>query len=248
MPAPWYEGHISRIEKVTAATWRFWVAMPEGQCLDFRAGQFVTMDLPIHERKVKRWRSYSIASPPHQNRELEFCIVRLEGGAASQYFFEEVEVGTPIRFRGPSGKFVLPEPVDRDLVFICTGTGVAPFRSMLTDLHHHRKAHRRIHLIFGTRYAEGILYRDEFEQLLRELPDFRYSMALSREPDLQPETFPFPVRRGYVHPWYLQEYASPRPDIDFYLCGWRNMIDEALDHLSVRLGYEKTQIHFELYG
>ncbi len=248
MPASWYDGHISRIENVTANTWRFWVALPKGQTLDFRAGQFVTMDLPIHERKVKRWRSYSIASPPHQSSELEFCIVRLEGGAASRYFFEEVKVGTPIRFKGPNGKFVLSEPVVRDLVLICTGTGVAPFRSMLLDLQHRGGSYRTIHLIFGTRYAEGILYRSEFEQLLGDLPRFRYSVALSREPALRKEDFSFPVQKGYLHALYLKEYAAARRDVDFYLCGWRNMIDEALENLSDKLGYEKSQIHFELYG
>lgn len=248
MSIPWYDGHISRIEKVTETTWRFWVTMPGGRSLAFRAGQFVTMDLPIHERKAKRWRSYSIASPPQEGRELEFCIVRLEGGAASRYFFEEVRVGTPIRFRGPQGKFVLPEPVERDLVFICTGTGVAPFRSMLLDLWRRAVPYRQIHLIFGTRHAEGILYREEFEQLLCDMPRFRYSVALSRDKDISPEAFSFPVYHGYVHDLYLQEYGPQRPEVDFYLCGWRRMIDEARENLSLNMGYDKSRIHFELYG
>ncbi|RMG87830.1 MAG: oxidoreductase [Bacteroidetes bacterium] len=243
----WYDSKVVRIEEVTPQTRRFWVEVESEEPLNFKAGQFVTMDLPIHERRNKRWRSYSIANPPTGGRELEFCIVRLEGGAATRYFFEEVRVGTPIRFKGPSGTFTLPEKVETDLVFIGTGTGVAPFRSMLWDLAGQNKPHKNIHLIFGTRYREGILYQEEWAELSEKMPGFAYSVALSREKDL-PELPGGAVRSGYVHQFYLDRYKDVRPDIDFYICGWSNMIDEAVENLLLKLGYDKKQIHYELYG
>ncbi|NJL76697.1 MAG: hypothetical protein HC892_18430, partial [Saprospiraceae bacterium] len=117
------------------------------EIVSFKAGQFVTMDLPIHEKRLKRLRSYSIASAPSNDNILEFCIVQLEGGMATNYFFNEVNVGTSILFKPPSGVFILPEPITKDLVFICTGTGVAPFRSMLFDIFNHKKPHQKLHLI-----------------------------------------------------------------------------------------------------
>lgn len=245
----WYDSTVVRIEDDAPGVRRFWLQAPEQETIEFKAGQFVTMDLPIHEKRLKRWRSYSIANSPSDGNLLEFCIVHLEGGAASDYFFGQVQVGDAIRFKGPDGNFVLPADLSqRDLVFVCTGTGVAPFRSMLLDIAERQAPYKSIHLIFGTRYAAGILYRDEFERMMREMPNFSYSVALSREENIRPENFPFPVSKGYVHQVYLDAYPKIHPELDLYLCGWSNMIDDAVANLLVKLGCEKSRIHYELYG
>ncbi len=235
----WHDATVARIEQATPTVRRFWLETEEP--LDFRAGQFVTFDLPIHERRQKRWRSYSIANAPNGGRLLEFCIVRLEDGAGTNFLFDEISVGSPIRFKGPDGAFCLPKNVEQDLVFICTGTGVAPFRSMVFDLKNSGRPHRNLHLIFGARREEDVLYRSEFESLAAQLPDFQYDVALSQSPD-------WPGWRGHVHQIYLEKYAVARPDVRFYLCGWSRMIDEAVANLLVKLGYGREQIVYELYG
>ncbi len=247
MPWKWYDAAVTKIEDQTANTKRFWLQMPEDAAFDFRAGQFVTLDLPIAEKRLQRWRSYSIANAPVKDEPLELCVVRLEGGAGTRYLFEDLQVGDQVRLKGPAGVFTLPKEIEYDLVLICTGTGVAPFRSMLKEIKQQAKQHRNIHLIFGTRHEAGILYREEFEQLRAELPNFRYSVALSREADLDSMRFDFPVYPGYVHQIYERCYPEPREDIRFYLCGWSNMIDEAKERL-LKLGYQEEQIIFELYG
>jgi ferredoxin-NADP reductase len=241
MPITWYDSIITRIETMAPNIRRFWVEVPVDGPFEFQAGQFVTMDLPIGDKRLQRWRSYSIANAPDGTNVLEFCIVNTGTGAGTRYLFEDVGVGSILRFKGPDGAFVLPPAIERDLVFICTGTGVAPFRSMLFDLKNSGRPHRKLHLIFGTRTAESILYRDEFEALAADWPDFRYDVVLSRQPD-------WPSHRGYVHQVYLEQYAEPRPDVGFYICGWANMIDEAVANLLIRLKYERTQVHYELYG
>ncbi|MCB0619834.1 MAG: hypothetical protein KDC43_14400 [Saprospiraceae bacterium] len=241
MPWKWYDSQVIRIEDESPNTKRFWVEISGDEPLDFQAGQFVTMDLPIHEKRLKRWRSYSIANAPDGSNVLEFCIVLLPGGLATEYFFNEVKPGTTIRFKGPDGTFVLKEPLDREIVMVCTGTGVAPFRSMLWDIHRRQLAFRSIHLIFGARFEKGILYRRELEEFARLWPNFTYDIALSREPE-------WPGYRGYVHQIYLDKYPEARPELDFYLCGWSNMIDDAVANLIVKLGIDKSQVHYELYG
>jgi ferredoxin-NADP reductase len=243
----WYDSKIIRIEDESSTTKRFWAKVENDEPLNFKAGQFVTMDLPIHEKRTKRWRSYSIANHPDGSNILEFCVVKLDGGLGTKYLFEEVKIGTNIRFKGPSGTFTLPENIEKDLVFICTGTGVAPFRSMLLDLIEQKKTHRNIHLIFGTRFDEGILYKEELKALEKKMPNFKYSIALSREKNL-PSLNGTEIRKGYVHQYYLDEYRDVTPDVDFYICGWSNMIDEAVENLILKLGYDKKQIHYELYG
>ena len=249
MGRKWYDSEIVKIEEQTPTTRRFWLQLPaQEEPFAFRAGQFITMDLPIGQKRLERWRSYSIANAPDNTNEVELCIVNLDGGSATSYLFDEARVGTPIRFKGPDGVFTLPATVDKDLVFVCTGTGVAPFRSMIWDLYRQGKTDLSIHLIFGTRYADGILYREEFEHLLQEMPNFRYSVALSREQAIDPDEFAFPVVSGYVHQVYQEAYGDVRDDIAFYLCGWSQMIDEATETLTEQMGYDQRQVIFELYG
>lgn len=241
MPTTWYNGHVKHIEPVSPHVRRFWVEMPELHRFDFTAGQFITMDLPIGDKRLQRWRSYSIASAPDGSNVLELCIVRSSEGAGTRYLFEEIAPGATLKFKGPDGGFVLPAQIDKDLVLIGTGTGVAPFRSMIRDLINSGRPHRKVHLIFGTRDEAGILYRDEFEALARETDWFRYEVALSRQSD-------WPGHKGHVHGIYMEQYQAVRSDVDFYLCGWSNMIDEAVANLMLKLGYDRSQIHYELYG
>ena len=238
MPWKWYEGEVIRIEDASSTTKRFWVKPDDN--IDFKAGQFVTMDLPISEKRLKRWRSYSIANAPSENGTLEFCIVRLEGGDATQYLFEEVKPGTKIKFKGPDGTFYLPQPIQRDIVMICTGTGVAPFRSMIHEIINKEIPTQKIHLIFGTRYEEGILYRNEFEKIAEEHSWFTYDVALSREAKWQGHS-------GYVHDVYMSRYDGSE-DIDYWICGWSKMIDDAVANLLLKLKVDKSRIHYELYG
>jgi ferredoxin-NADP reductase len=248
MPTTWYDAKVINIQPVSPNTRRFWVEIPELEAFQFKAGQFVTMDLPIGEKRLQRWRSYSIASAPSESNQLEFCIVRLDGGKATEYLFDHITVGSTLRFKGPDGAFVLPEAIDHDMVMVCTGTGIAPFRSMLQHIAQENIPHRKLHLIFGTRQVEGILYQSEFLELQKQLPNFHYSVALSREPNLDPANYPFDIQSGYVHSFYLNAYATPRSDVKFYLCGWQNMVDEAVLNLTEKLGYDKRHIITELYG
>ncbi len=241
MPTTWHDGIVRKISRIAPNVRNFQIEVPGLQSIDFQAGQFVTLDLPIGEKRLQRWRSYSIASAPNGSNHLELCIVNAPAGLGTTYLFEEIQEGDTLKFKGPDGGFILPEKIEKDLVFVCTGTGVAPFRSMILDLKKTGKTHRNLHLIFGTREESGILYREEFETLAREMPGFRYDVALSRQEN-------WSGSKGHVHQIYLDQYASPRPDLDFYLCGWSNMIDEAVANLLVQLKYERSQIHYELYG
>jgi ferredoxin-NADP reductase len=212
----------------------------ENPGLEFRAGQFITMDLPIGEKRLERWRSYSIASAPDAGQPFELCIVRSGSGAGTRYLFDTAEVGTEIKWKGPDGAFVLPSNTDQDLVLICTGTGLAPFRSMLLDMVQRQQFYRRVHLIFGTRTEADVLYRAEIEGLKVQIPNFSYDIALSRQAD-------WSGHKGYVHDIYEQHHAAPYPEITFLLCGWSQMIDEAVLRLR-NLGYADQQVRYELYG
>ena len=181
MLQPWQTGKVIRIENETSQTRRFWIQLPACTAFDFQPGQFVTLDLPIHEKPNKRWRSYSIASWPDSTNVLELVIVLLEGGAGTTYLFNEIGVGSELILRGPQGIFTLPEPIAKDIFLICTGTGVAPFRSMAHHLLNHNIPHKDIYLIFGCRHFSDALYGGELKDLQEQLPGFHYIPTFSRE-------------------------------------------------------------------
>jgi ferredoxin-NADP reductase len=241
MTDQWYNGYVTRIVQETPNTRRFWIQIPEKESFDFKPGQFVTLDLPIHEKKNKRWRSYSIASAPNGSNEIELVIVLLEGGAGTTYLFNEVKPGSELLLKGPLGVFVLPETLDKELYLICTGTGIAPFRAMTHYIHAHGISHQPIHLIYGCRRQCDLLYADEMWQLQDEMKDFKYLPTLSVED-------PSWVRhQGYVHLIYEELLAANKPPAHFFLCGWKEMIYEAKEKI-IALGYDRHDIHQESYG
>ncbi|HMG16402.1 MAG TPA: FAD-binding oxidoreductase [Saprospiraceae bacterium] len=237
----WYDGKVLEVRQQGTRIKHFTIEVLTEEGFDFTAGQFVTFDLPISEKRLQRWRSYSIANRPDQSNKIELSIVYTPGGVGSAYFFNEVEVGTILKFKGPDGAFVLREPLDFDLIMLCTGTGVAPFKSMLEHIYQDNVSHKKLHLIFGTRFKEDILYREEFEQMALEHPEFTYDIVLSKEEGWE-------GHNGYIHQVYTAHYSELRPDVKFYICGWSQMIDEAVANLMIKTQYDRTQILYELYG
>lgn len=235
---PWRKGKVIRIEDETPYTKRYWIQVAELTSFDFIPGQFVTLDLPIHEKINKRLRSYSIASWPDGTNVFELVIVLDIRGAGTNYIFEEVNVGSELTFRGAQGVFVLKEPIEKDLFLICTGTGIAPFRSMVHHIHNKKIPHKNITLVFGCRTKDTILYYDEMKELAASVESFTYIPVLSRET--------WEGRSGYVHEAY-EELCKDKKPANFLLCGWRGMIDEAKTRI-VEMGYDHKDIHVEIYG
>ena len=234
---PWRTGKFIRIENETYNTRRFWIQIPELEKFDFEPGQFVTLDLPIDEKPSKRIRSYSIASWPDGTNVIELVIVLLEGGLGTTYLFNKVDVGSEVILRGPQGVFTLDEvDLKKEIMMICTGTGIVPFRSMAHHLKIHNIPHNKIYLIYGTRTQKDLLYFEELKKL--DLDNFHYVPTLSREE--------WEGRSGYVHPVYEELCSGKQPAL-FLLCGWKVMIDEAKKRI-LAMGYDKKSIHQELYG
>lgn len=234
---PWRTGKVIRIADETYNTKRFWIEVPDTDNFDFKPGQFVTLDLPIDEKPNKRWRSYSIASWPDGTNVYELLIVLNPEGKGTPWMWENVSVGTELPFRGALGVFTLPPNLEeKDLFLVCTGTGIAPFRSMAHFIKLHSIPFRNIYLIFGCRKQEDLLYFDELNSL--QLDKFKFIPTLSREE--------WNGCKGYVHPIY-EDLCKDKQPANFYLCGWKNMIDEAKQRIQA-MGYDRKAIHQELYG
>lgn len=238
----WNQVIITKIQQLSDQTSTFDVEITDSASFEFVPGQFITFDLPIHEKRNKRLRSYSIASAPGTGSSLELIIGKVPDGEASKFFFNPdlCNVGTKLAYRGPLGVFTLPKDLSKHHIFVCTGTGVAPFRSMIKHIAQQKLPFGTIDLVYGARLEQDIYYRTEFEKLAAELDNFNYHVCLSRQE--------YKGYQGYVHQVY-QKIASQKhqADVHFMFCGWREMVDQARKELS-ELNYTKDQIQFELYG
>jgi len=240
MPYHFYTSEVINIIDENPLVKRFFFRIPEVEKFNFGAGQFVMLDLPIQSKITTR--SYSIASAPNDSNVIELLISLNPEGLGTPYLFNEIKIGSKLPLSQPAGKFMQPPAsnVETDLCMICTGTGIAPFRSYVEDMVNRKVPHKNIDLIFGCRYEKDIIYKKEMEELAKSLPGFRYNIVLSRE-----KGEAWQGEKGYVHAVYEKLFLDKRPTM-FYLCGWKVMIKEARDRL-VAMGYDKKQVKFELY-
>src|SRR6185312_8004095 len=125
--------------------------------LAFEAGQWVSLQLPVGKR------SYSIASAPDGTGRFEIAVTRIEGGAGSMYL-HDAAIGTEVSVVGPQGFFTRPRDQAGPTLFVGTGTGVTPLRSILRDAIGAGEP-RALWLLFGVRTEADILYRDELDVL-----------------------------------------------------------------------------------
>ena len=184
-------------------------------------------------------RAYSIASPPTENGHVAFCLNRVEDGFMSNYLFN-LDEGAEIHFEGPFGNFTLHPPM-RDTVFIATGTGIAPFRSMLHWLLADEERHKgcNLWLIFGARREQDLYYREEFDALALKYANFHFLPTLSRpEPDWK-------GLQGYVQE-HVPDIIGSRADMHAYICGLAKMVKANRDLLKSR-GWDRTSIRYERY-
>ncbi|MBI1898761.1 MAG: oxidoreductase [Acidobacteria bacterium] len=207
--------------------------VPEVEQLPFLPGQFVSFSRDFEGKKITR--AYSTAAPPGGNR-FELCLNLVQSGLFSPHLFE-MKPGEEVDMKGPLGYFTMRKPPG-DSIFVATGTGIAPFRGMLKG-YLEGGGDRQITLVFGVRYEHGLLYRDEFEQIVRDYPNFHFQPVLSR-----PGT-DWKGRTGHVQPHVL-EVLGDRRDMDVYICGLKAMVDDMRAQLK-QAGLDRHHIIFEKY-
>lgn len=207
--------------------------VPEVQQLQFKPGQFISFKETIGEKKITR--PYSIASLPDGNR-FQLCLNLVHQGVFTPHLFA-LKAGDSLEMTAPLGFFTVRNP-SKEALFIATGTGIAPFRSMTPDYLSHPEA-KQLTLLFGVRHTSTIYYRDDFDAWAKLYPNFRFWPTLSR-----PESS-WTGRTGHVQA-HLLEAIGDRRDLDVYICGLKAMVDDVRAMLK-ELGFDRKQIIFEKY-
>jgi len=203
----------------------------------FLPGQFVVLENEKWEYP-NRNRSYSIASVMQSSTELELCIALNENGVFTPWLFN-LQVGDTLGCSQPQGNFTIKsDDISLSLphVFVATGTGIAPFLSMIHEVL--KKSNNEIYLVYGNRVESDILYRKYFEEIVVNSNRFKFIPVLSRQ------SLPS-ISTGYVHSQYKSILKS-LGDARIYVCGWKEMCKEARNELKA-LGFNRRQYFFEQY-
>jgi ferredoxin-NADP reductase len=205
-----------------------WPGHVPGQHLDVRL---------TAEDGYQATRSYSIASPPEDER-LVITVERLDDGEVSPYLVDEVVVGDRLELRGPiGGYFVWHADVGGPLLLVAGGSGAAPLISMLR---HRAAAGAAVpaRLLYSARSLDEVLYRDELERIGADV-----ELTLTRS---QPPGWTGYARR--VDRAMLAEVAwSPADEPLAYVCGPTRFVETVASEL-VALGYEGRRVKTERFG
>lgn len=194
---------------------------PEAGAFQFQAGQYLNLRVPGEAVP----RAFSLANAPG-DPVLELNVRRVEGGKATTYIHEALQVGEQVRFEGPLGRFYVRKSAPEPLLFLAGGSGLSSVKAMILDLL--REGDRRsITLIHGARNRAELYARERFEALAQQHETFRYVPALS-EPAPDDE---WGGATGFVHEVASSLYGGRFEGHKAYLCGPPAMIDACLTEL-----------------
>jgi len=192
--------------------------LPANERLQYLAGQYIDLLL-----KDNRRRSFSLATPPHDDALLELHVRHVPDGLFSGQLFNEFKGREILRFEGPLGTFFLREESDKPIIFVAGGTGFAPIKAVIEHaLHHHIDQHRPIVLYWGVRAKRDLYLPDLPAKWQRESANFTFIPVLS---DPAPDDA-WPGRTGFVHQAVLDDFAD-LSGYHVYACGGPAMIDVA---------------------
>ena len=238
---PQFRARLDAARELAPGVRELTFARVDGAPLEYEAGQWVNLLMPIGDEVLKR--SYSIASAPSGTARFEVAVTRVEGGPGSTYL-HALELGSELEVHGPSGFFVRrnADPA----LFVGTGTGLTPLRSMLRDSLLHKHERMPLHVLAGFRHPHDRLYQDEFAALAAEHPNFSAECTLSRT------GAEWSGKRGYVQAHLRERYEelvarAGTPQVHVYICGLQKMVAEVRDLLRKQMNLPRELVHSERY-
>ena len=208
-----------------------------GNPFEFKPGQFAMVHVPQPGGKELP-RPYSFASSPAEKRFFELCVKRVPAGPGSNYICDAVP-GQGVTVSGPYGLFGL-RGAEEKIVFCASGTGVAPFKSML-DLLFAQGTSKQVWLLFGVRNRQEIAYDKEFREMAAAHSNFHYYPILSDE-----DAGDWTGEKGFVPGIIERLFGRDAGGTEFYACGVPIMVEKTREKL-LQMGVPKEKIFAELY-
>jgi len=242
IPLPTPQKFLSRlesIEKISSKVYLERFELIEPKEISFSSGQTVMLYVaPACAGRPAANRAMSIASPPSEKTSITLIHDVSPMGPYSRWALS-AKIGDPMEFMGPLGAFILDRGSDRKKVFVATGTGIAPFHSMIFN----EPFSDPCVLYWGLRHEEDIFWQKELEEFCSSHPNFQFVLTLSKPTALWQESAS--RRKGHVGD-YLFTDIKDLPGTDFYLCGNKTMIGDMRAKLKVA-NVPDIQVKFELF-
>jgi CDP-4-dehydro-6-deoxyglucose reductase len=203
---------VDRIERLNEDVIRLYLKLPEGERLQFLAGQYLNFILPDGGK-----RAFSIANAPHDDAFIELHIRHVSGGTFTDRLFDGMQEKTILRIEAPLGSYYLREDSNRPIILMGGGTGFAPIKGIIE---HAFKIGitRPMHLYWGVRSRRDLYLPELPQNWIAEHDNFRYTPVLS-EPDAD-----WTGETGWVHERVVDDY----PDLsthEVYMSGPPPMIE-----------------------
>ncbi len=205
------------------------------------------------ENKETTHRSYSLANYPNENKEIRLNVriapppsdaKNIKPGIVSSYIFN-LQPGDPVTVSGPFGDMHASNK-NTEMLLIGGGAGMAPMRSLILDQLYRLKTKRKITFWYGARSLCEVFYRELFDELTQNCPNFSWTLALS----VPQANDNWSGATGFIHQvaldHYLSKHSAPE-DIEYYLCGPPVMIDACCKMLD-ELGVEDDNIKMDKFG
>ncbi len=235
---PRHQVRVTGIERETPDAVTLLLESVNGQAVPFAAGQYLTHCFEIDGIVVKR--AYSISSISSADGGRLACTIKvIEGGVASRFVAESVEVGYRYTVIGPSGDFLLPTDTAVPLAFLAAGSGITPIMAMIgTALHH--DPDRAINLVYASRRQSDIIFAARLAELERTHANFTVTHVLSR-----PEG-DWAGLLGRLDGEQAAKLLQAQPDAEVYLCGPEELMTETAAALLAD-GVPAGRIHQERY-
>ena len=207
------------------------IRLPPKKKMRYLPGQYVNV---IGPDAVKR--SYSFAGAPRADGKIELIIKRVKDGMLSKFWFEEAEPGDLLRLEGPLGTSVFRSKAIRELVFVATGSGIAPVKAMLEGLEEEVKINKRagdfrITLIWGNRFKDDLFELPKFS-----FNDFSSVITLSRDD----------AHEGLDMQDALEAMFTDLSNAEVYACGSQDMIRD-ISELTSRLALPRGRFHSDAF-
>lgn len=228
-----FTASVSSVDNVAGEFYVVKLAPTNPSTIAFIAGQYVIFQ--IGPPKLRH--TLSIASSPRNSKVIEILQSVAPMGEGSKWMLG-LKPGDIVQFLGPLGKFLLQKQSPRPKVFVATGCGIAPLRSMIFD-YLESGGKDQVYLYWGLRFETDLFWQEELEGLTNRYPNFHFVITLSKPTDTWTGT------KGRVTEYVTQETPNVN-NAEFYLCGTRQMIVD-MRELLVHNGVPPEQIFTEAF-
>lgn len=204
---------IQTINKLNDSVIEVSLRLPPNSNFGYNSGQYVN----ITKSTIKR--SYSVANAYRESGVLTFLIKKYENGLMSNYWFDEAKENDLLRIEGPIGSFFLRETEVENIIFLATGTGLAPIKAILESVSESPKKlfNKKIWIFSGARNENDIFWQPN---QLDVIPNLKYIPVLSRASEY------WKGEKGYVQDVLIKQNI-PLENAQVYACGSKTMIESA---------------------